>query len=165
MNPTRPLQHSRPYYDGLKLAIIAACFIAGAVLLGTPEPVQETPKTRKPPLITFPKDGAKFESPVIPFEGSGEPGTTLQLVIDGFCVEAEKVGQDGRWYMQYELGTKGTKKAHVREVDAAGVVGASSNEVLFFMDARDSVRLDRSEGLKAPGPVQPAPASPVPGAN
>lgn len=165
MNPSRPLQYSRPYYDGFKLAIIVGCFLLGAALLNSPEPVQDTPKTVEAPLITFPKDGAKFENPMIPFEGRGEPGTTLQLVIDGFCVEGDKVGEDGRWYMQYELGTEGTKKAHVRAVDSKGVVGMTSNEVTFYVDAYDAVRLEGSGGLRSPGVVAPAPASPVPGAN
>lgn len=151
MNPSRPLQTSRGLYDGLKFALLAAMFLAGAYLYSLPS---ESPQSKKPPaepLLTSPPDGAKFNTPLVPFTGTGEPGALLQLVIDGYGVQSDTVGEDGQWFMQYELYTEGEKVAYVRTLRSDGAFGAESNRVKFRVDTRDDVRLDGTEDLTPRG--------------
>lgn len=147
MNPSRPLQGSRGLYDGLKLVLLAAMFVAGAYLYMLPPEPERPAKPPAEPIVTSPPDGAKFSTPLVPFTGTAEPGTMLQLVIDGYGVQSDTVGEDGRWFMQYELYTEGEKVAYVRVLAEDGAFGADSNRVKFRVDTRNEIRLEGSEDL------------------
>lgn len=164
MNPSRPLQTTRGLYDGLKFAVLAAMFVGGLYLYSIPQEKEEVKKPPAEPILASPPDGAMFDSPLVPFTGTAEPGVLLQLVIDGYGVQSDTVGEDGRWFMQYELLTQGEKVAYVRVLRSDGAFGQESNRIKFHMRTKDGVRLRGSQDLtpRAGGRVPSAGTGVVP---
>jgi hypothetical protein len=148
MKPVAPAGRGRVAFDVAALALIALCLASGAYLLSLPKPQTEQPAAEPKgpafdgPAITFPLDGAIFDSPLVTFQGRAEPGQTVQLVIDTFGVQSETAGWDGRWFMQYSMFTTGKKTAYVRVLEKNGSFGKESARVSFTVRTRDATRLE-----------------------
>ncbi len=76
-----------------------------------------------PTLDTLPTDGAPG---TLALSGSGTPGATIQIVIDGQVAGQTRVGADGRWLFPVEIAAAGEHTVQVNALDNAGQVAASA---------------------------------------
>ncbi len=60
--------------------------------------------------------------------GTGEPGSEVEIVVDGKVVGQATVGSDGKWSFDADLSKAGKYKISVQSVGEAGSAGASSEE-------------------------------------
>jgi hypothetical protein len=61
--------------------------------------------------------------------GTGEPGSTVEVVVDGQRVSQATVGNDGKWALAVELPEAREYRVSVQDVDASGIVLAESEMV------------------------------------
>lgn len=61
--------------------------------------------------------------------GSGTPGSTVEVVIDGQAVGTAEVNEDGTWSLVTELSEPGNYNVSIRALDAAGNVAAEAEAV------------------------------------
>ncbi|MER7798386.1 Ig-like domain-containing protein [Microbacterium sp. NPDC096154] len=89
--PTEPLA------DGDHTVEAAAIDEAGNT--ATDGPIAFAVDTAAPdaPVITTPDDGAAIGDPTPEIAGTGEPGTTITVIVDGEPVGETEVGEDGTW--------------------------------------------------------------------
>lgn len=78
--------------------------------------------TRAPaaPVITSPEDGATTDDPTPVIEGTGEPGTTIVVVVDGEPVGTVVVDKDGNFSFPLPALDDGEHTIEVIAVDEAG---------------------------------------------
>ncbi|WP_139320435.1 Ig-like domain-containing protein [Saccharomonospora sp. CUA-673] len=50
-----------------------------------------------PPVITSPSDGDQVNNPTPEISGTGEPGATVEVIIDGESVGTGPIDEDGNW--------------------------------------------------------------------
>ncbi|TWH21175.1 Ig-like domain-containing protein [Prauserella rugosa] len=74
------------------------------------------------PVVTNPQDGGQVDDRSPTVEGTGEPGATVEVVVDGESLGTVQVGADGTWAIDApELGC-GQHTLSATQTDAAGNV-------------------------------------------
>ncbi|SFS65119.1 Ig-like domain-containing protein [Saccharopolyspora flava] len=88
-----------------------------------------------PPVIASPTSGEVVSGPPT-FSGTGEPGATVEVVVDGESIGTTIVGEDGTWSLvsQRDLGD-GEHTATATQTDPAGNRSAPSPELVFTTDS------------------------------
>lgn len=67
--------------------------------------------------------------------GSGEPGSEVEIVVDGKVVGKTTVGSDGKWSFAADLPNPGEYQVSVQSVDADGKILAASEAVALAVTA------------------------------
>jgi hypothetical protein len=97
------------------------------------------------PTVDLPGD--ELTSGKVTLTGTGEPGSEVQVLVDGQPVGKVTVDSEGKWSLPTELATAGEHEIRVQSVDDSGKVVAAS----------DNVQLTVVEGAAASEePVVPA---------
>jgi hypothetical protein len=103
-----------------------------------------------PPTLDLP--GGDLTGGPITLTGTGEPGSEVEIVIDGQVVGKTTVGSDGTWSFEGELASRPEAyRISVRAVDAAGKVLAASEPAALMVAVPPT--LDRPSGELTAGPV------------
>ncbi|MEU6134591.1 Ig-like domain-containing protein [Nocardioides sp. NPDC047086] len=102
------------------------------------EPVTFTVDQTAPeaPVITGPADGSTVSDTTPPITGTGEPGATVEVVIDGEVVGEATVNPDGTWtFTPSEPLADGEHTVTATQTDEAGNTSEVSEPVSFTVDA------------------------------
>ncbi len=102
------------------------------------------------PLITSTRE-AIFAGPYT-VRGTGEPGSTVEVLLNGAPVGTAVVGADGNWSLDTELAV-GTAELQARVIDAGGQVLAASDPVLLRVGELAAPTFDAPTGDLESGPV------------
>jgi len=94
-----------------------------SVVLAAPTPAIVTP------VLTSPSGNDKLATGAVTFKGTGSPGSEVEIVVDGKTVGKTRVGGDGIWSFNAELGQPGTHEVKTRTLDATGKIVAESASV------------------------------------
>jgi len=101
-------------------------------------PVTFTVDTVAPaaPVITSPTDGSTTKNPTPPIKGTGVPGDTVTVTIDGTVVGTTTVQPDGTWtFTPTTPLADGSHTVSATQTDAAGNTSPVSNSVTFTVAA------------------------------
>ncbi|GIK41856.1 MAG: hypothetical protein BroJett011_56890 [Chloroflexota bacterium] len=105
-----------------------------------------------PPTLDQPSE--ELTAGPVTLTGSGEPGSQVEVVIDGQVVGKATVGDDGKWSLDTELSRSGDYEITVQSVDADGQVLAASEPVnLTVAEKATPPTLDLPSGGLTGGPV------------
>lgn len=89
-----------------------------------------------PPAADLPTDGLELHGDALVLAGSGAPGTTVQLLMNGLIVGQTPVDVNGRWQLTTTQTLPGTYTLLTQVVDADGqVLGQSSPQPLMVWPA------------------------------
>lgn len=109
------------------------------------------------PTIDFPRSGTRTATAMLRAAGTGEPGATLQLYVDGELVCSTNVDRGEQWECGARLPAPGDRELRALQRDPAG----------NFSSASDGVRVEWAVpggGVSAPPVEEPAPSAiPAPG--
>ncbi|GAB3150600.1 hypothetical protein GCM10027290_38410 [Micromonospora sonneratiae] len=104
------------------------------------DPVTFTVDTTGPaaPVITNPTNGQQVNDRTPIVTGTGEPGATVSVTVNGVVVGTGAVGPDGTWSVTVdrELGC-GQQTITATQTDVAGIVSPTSAPVTFTVVCRD----------------------------
>ncbi|SDT12986.1 Ig-like domain-containing protein [Microlunatus soli] len=101
------------------------------------EPVTFTVDTTAPeaPVITGPADGSTIADNTPTIVGTGEPGATVEVSIDGTVIGTADVGDDGTWSLDpSDALADGEHTVTATQTDPAGNVSGASDPVDFTVD-------------------------------
>ncbi|MBE7552193.1 MAG: hypothetical protein HS126_14075 [Anaerolineales bacterium] len=102
-----------------------------------------------PPTLDLP--GGGLTGGPVTLSGTGEPGSEVEIVIDGQVVGKTTIGSDGTWSYTADLPESGDYQISVQNVDAAGKVLAASEPTALTVVAPPT--LDQPSGELTAGPV------------
>ena len=85
-----------------------------------------------PPVVTPP--GTVTTDPTPTITGTGDPGTTVKVTVDGVLVGTTVVGADGTWSLTLPALADGPHTITVTATDAAGNTSTSSTSVSVAVD-------------------------------
>ncbi|MFI9488503.1 Ig-like domain-containing protein [Promicromonospora sp. NPDC052451] len=89
----------------------------------------------EPPVITAPDDGGTTNDGTPTVEGTGEPGATVTVVVDGGEVGTAVVGDDGTWtFTPTEPLSDGDHEITATQTDAGGTTSDPSEPVTITVD-------------------------------
>jgi large repetitive protein len=93
-----------------------------APVVAQPAPTQPAPIATQPvpPRLTFPAAGANLSDKNVTLKGTGQPGSRIQVLVNGTVVGETVVGADGTWTMSVDLGKPGNYVVSTQVVDATG---------------------------------------------
>jgi hypothetical protein len=87
------------------------------------------------PVVTGPSDGATVGTATPTITGTGEPGATVEVVVDGVVVGTTVVGSDGSWTLELtEPLADGAHTVTATQTDAAGNESPASAPTTFTVD-------------------------------
>lgn len=86
------------------------------------------------PSITVPAAGFELNSRVLEMAGVGEPGSQLQVLVDGEVVDTVTVRSSGGWYLAVSLDQPGEHQLQLQLLDAAGAVAAETDPITISAD-------------------------------
>ena len=112
----------------------------------TVAPEIEAPTLESPAL----SDG--LEPGTVNLSGSGTPGSTVRLILDGAEVGTTEVGDDGRWAFDLDL-QAGSRTVTLEALDADGSV-AQTADLPTVLVALDIPTLELPEGDLLAGPIR-----------
>jgi nucleoid-associated protein YgaU len=91
----------------------------------------------------------------ITLTGTGEPGSQVEIVVDGKVVGTATVGKDGQWSYEVDFPTAGDYEVSVQSVDAEGKILATSQPLtLSIAEAVAPPVLDKPKGELTAGKVE-----------
>jgi len=97
---------------------------------GAEEAVEVEPAAQvEAPALTSPGAGAELSPGELALSGTGQPGSEVQIVVDGQPVGTATVGDDGKWTFSTELGEPGDHEIEVQALDDSGEVAAASGAI------------------------------------
>jgi nucleoid-associated protein YgaU len=99
---------------------------------GEPASVTVAEAAAAAPALDTPPDPVRAGR--VSVSGTGAPGSTVQIVLDGQPAGTATVGADGRWTFAATLAA-GQRRLSVNALDAAGQVAASSADVTLTVSA------------------------------
>ena len=125
--------------------VVVRMLDADGNVLGASDPfrVEVAEPTVAAPTVRLQADGDELI-----LEGTGAPGSRLQIVIDGQVVETVTVGEDGSWSAVIGL-APGDHEVNVQGVDASGNIVAESEPLSWTQPERAA----------EPGPMWTFPAA------
>ncbi len=88
------------------------------------------------PTLDLP--AGKLTAGPLTLTGTGEPGTEVEIVVDGQVVGKATVGSNGTWSFNADLPEPGEYQVSVQNVDAAGQVLAASEAVALTVEAAET---------------------------
>lgn len=94
-----------------------------ATIAPTDTPLPPKPAPVTPPTLSLPENAV---AGTIPFSGTGEPGSTVEIVLDGKSLGTVTVGADGTWQFPAEIADAGDFSVVARTIAADGSVLAES---------------------------------------
>ncbi len=113
----------------------------------------ETEATLDAPEITSPGNG-DYTTPTPTYEGTGEPGATVDVVVDGNSVGTTTVGPGGNWSLEQPSDLAFTDHTVVATQDLEGLESGPSNEVDFTVMPDEPVITAPEDGSSTgPTPV------------
>ena len=79
-------------------------------------------------------EGEQFLPGTIQLSGQGEPGTTVEILLDGESIGTVAVDVDGRWQLEGDFDTAGQYELGVRTVNDSGeiLVEGESSEITIY---------------------------------
>ena len=79
-------------------------------------------------------EGEQFLPGTIQLSGQGEPGTTVEILLDGESIGTAAVDADGRWQLEGNFDTAGQYELGVRTVDSSGeiLVEGEPSEITIY---------------------------------
>ena len=99
---------------------------------------------------------ASLAAGVVSLTGSGEPGSTVEVLVDGKPVGQAQVDEQGRWTLPADIRVPGVYSFALNAVDAGGKVVATATPVRLIID-------EPAQAVAAVPPTNTA--TPVPPAN
>ncbi|WP_426745386.1 Ig-like domain-containing protein [Myxococcus faecalis] len=114
--------------------------------------------------VTTPAEGAVLTNPVVTYSGTGEPGATVTVTVDGTVVGTVTVGAGGTWSVP--VATPLTDGAHSVTATAEDTNGNTATDTnTFTVDATTSVAVTTpAEGAVLTNPVVTYSGTAEPGA-
>jgi hypothetical protein len=111
-------------------AYTIAADVSSAAGIAAPEVTETLTLDLTPPVvsITTPAGTTATAAPII--AGTGEPGTTLDLLDNGISLGGTVVSTDGTWSLAVTLPATGPQSLVATDTDAAGNVGDSAAVIL-----------------------------------
>ena len=102
-----------------------------------PAPTQPAPTATQPvpPRLTFPAGGANLSDKNVTLKGTGQPGSRVQVLVNGTVVGESVVGADGTWTVVVDLGKPGNYAVSAQVVDATGKPVATSEPLSVVLAA------------------------------
>lgn len=98
-----------------------------------------------PPVITSPEDGSTISDPTPTITGTGEPGGTVTVEVDGETVGTAPVGDDGTWSLELsDPLDSGSHTVLATQTDAAGNVSDPASLEFAVAGVTDSDDSDDS---------------------
>lgn len=88
-----------------------------------PAPTPTEPAPAAPPTVSLPENAT---AGTVMLSGSGEPGSTVEIMLDGKSLGTATVGADGRWQFPADMPDAGDFSLSVRSLAADGSVLAES---------------------------------------
>lgn len=87
-----------------------------------PAPTQPAPTATQivPPRLTSPAGGANLTDKNVTLKGTGQPGSRIQVLVNGAVVGETVVGADGTWTLSVDLGKPGNYVVSTQVVDSTG---------------------------------------------
>ncbi|NJN92738.1 MAG: hypothetical protein HC875_00945 [Anaerolineales bacterium] len=132
-----------------------------AIAQATTEPTTAVPATAEPTEATEAEAAPAPTSPTldspgevtageVTLTGTGEPGSEVEIVVDGKVVGQATVDSDGKWSFATDLPDAGEYEISVQSVDADGKVLAASEAVaLTVAEALEAPALDSLDEVTA----------------
>ncbi|MCK8497269.1 adventurous gliding motility protein AgmC [Myxococcus fulvus] len=114
--------------------------------------------------VTTPAEGAVLTNPVVTYSGTGEPGATVTVVVDGATVGTVTVGAGGTWSVPVSTPlADGPHTVTATATDTSGHTATDTNT--FTVDATTSVAVNSpAEGAVLTNPVVTYSGTAEPGA-
>jgi len=118
--------------------VIVQTLALNGVVIGEAQPVSVTLATAEvaptvaestPPTLKLPAGAAELEAGDLALTGTGEPGSDVQVLVDGQIVSTTRVGDDGTWALEITLAEAGEHELTVRTLDSSGAVIAEAEPV------------------------------------
>jgi hypothetical protein len=121
-------------------------------VLAEVEPVSLSLSAPAMAMPTLDLPAGELETGEIELTGAGEPGSELEVVLDGEVIGASTAGSDGRWTLTASLPEAGDYQLSVRTVAAGGQVLAASEAVSLAITApvADTASATASETSSSP---------------
>ncbi len=112
-------------YDWIKLiiALILAALLLWLYLAGRGP---NTFAPLAPPALTAPANGATVSAGTVELQGTGAPGSTVQVVVDGQPAGTATVDAGGAWRLPVSFSAPGEHTIIVNALDNRGTVAASA---------------------------------------
>ena len=112
--------------------------------------VAAPPAEIDPPILTAPAPGETLTGETIALAGTAEPGSTVEIVIDGHVVGVAPVGNDGTWAFSAPVTEPGPHEIGLNTLDPEGQVVAAAPPISLSV-AAPPVEIDPPT-LTAPAP-------------
>jgi hypothetical protein len=125
-----------PLANGPHLVTVSATNAVGTSPQSVPNrfTIDTTPPLT--PVVVGPSDGSRTADSTPTLTGTGEPGSRLDVKIDGVTVGTTTIGADGTWSLVVTTPlSTGVHTTSVTATDAAGNVSLPSNTNRFTVDA------------------------------
>jgi large repetitive protein len=102
-----------------------------------PTVTQPMPTATQPvvPRLTSPVAGANLSDSEVTLKGTGQPGSTVQVLVNGTVVGEAVVGADGTWTLAVDLGKPGSYTLSAQVLDASGKPVAASDPLAVVLAA------------------------------
>ncbi|MBL8045674.1 MAG: LysM peptidoglycan-binding domain-containing protein [Anaerolineales bacterium] len=143
----------------LALLLLLMCFLLASRVPTTPAatatPVAQAPTTApatQAPIAAPTVNADVKDDGTLTLRGTGTPGSTLQIVIDGQSAGEVTVGPDGKWTFNANL-PAGEYKIEVNALDAGGKVTAAAPAVTVTVPAALAAPIIEAPTETIAGPV------------
>jgi hypothetical protein len=103
--------------------------------------------------LNLPAGAAELQAGAIALAGTGEPGSTVQVLVDGQVTGDTQVADDGNWSLELSLVEPGEHILTLQTLDAAGTVVAEAEPVTLSLA---SAAAEAEEEMAAPTLDMPA---------
>ncbi|MCB0177912.1 MAG: hypothetical protein KDI62_06770 [Anaerolineae bacterium] len=118
-----------------------------------------SPAEPSAPTLASPLAGASLLAGRQTFRGTGEPGSEVEVVVDGEVIGTATVRSNGTWFLSAEIDDPGEVEVTINALDEDGKVTASSEPVTVTLTASESEEATASTDEEAAKPVDSTPAA------
>jgi hypothetical protein len=139
-------------------AAVAPAATAAPVAVAATAPA--APVAAVAPSLLVPAAGAQLAAGNVTFSGRGEPGSQVEVVVDGTPVGQATVASDGTWTLNGAISQAGSRTVLVRTVAAVGAAArASAPATLNVVAAAAQASPTAAAATAAPTAAATAPAT------